>query len=415
MVTSLTEYMRGLKAGLPRSVYVLQSGLVLNALGNGAAAPFLVIYLHDVRGFSLGVAGLAASTSAASALPAALAAGALGDRTGARTTMLGGLLLSTLAYLLYPLVREPWEAFALAVVAGSGIGTWLTMQSSLLAAITPAELRHAAFAQQRVAANLGLGLGGMVGGLLVTAAEPETFTRLFLLNAATFVVYGAFVTRLPAARVARRADAVAGYRTVLRDRAFRGVVLVTFLLVAGGVALFASLFPVFATNDVGASERTIGFLFLLNSLLIVVAQLPIARAHEGHRRSGGLALTGLSFCGTWVLVAAATTVGAGSAVPVLVLAVLVFAIGECVYDTVQGPLVADLAPDDSRSRYMAASGFAWQLGFIAGPGLGGLLLASAGAVLWPVAAGVCLVAAGVALSLERSIPAPYRLTPSRQT
>jgi hypothetical protein len=34
---------RGLDAGLPRSVYVLQSGLVLNALGNGAAAPFLVI------------------------------------------------------------------------------------------------------------------------------------------------------------------------------------------------------------------------------------------------------------------------------------------------------------------------------------------------------------------------------------
>jgi hypothetical protein len=58
-------------ARLPRDVYVLQAGLLVNVLGNGAAAPFLVIYLHDVRGAPLGVAGLAASTGAACALTAA--------------------------------------------------------------------------------------------------------------------------------------------------------------------------------------------------------------------------------------------------------------------------------------------------------------------------------------------------------
>ena len=52
MVT-LVLVARRLNGGLPRSVYLLQSGLVLNALGNGAAAPFLVIYLHDVRGIPL--------------------------------------------------------------------------------------------------------------------------------------------------------------------------------------------------------------------------------------------------------------------------------------------------------------------------------------------------------------------------
>jgi hypothetical protein len=29
----------------------------VNALGNGAANPFLVLYLHDVRHISLGIAG----------------------------------------------------------------------------------------------------------------------------------------------------------------------------------------------------------------------------------------------------------------------------------------------------------------------------------------------------------------------
>ena len=401
-----------LRLRLPRSVYVLQSGLVLNALGNGAVAPFLVIYLHDVRGVSLGVAGLAGSTSAASGLVAAFAAGALGDRIGARLTMVAGLLLSTSAFALYPLLREPWHAFALAVIAGAGIGTWLTIQSSLLAAITPPELRHRAFAQQRVAANLGLGLGGMVGGLLVTAEEPPTFTRLFLFNAATFLVYTGFVLRIRATPV-DRARTHTGYREVLADRAFRIVAVANFLLVAGGIALLASLFPVFARDDAGVSERTIGVLFLLNSLLIVLLQLPVARAHEGHRRATGLALTGILFASAWLLVLAAASVGADSAVAVLVVAVLAFGVGECLYDTILGPLVADLAPAHARSRYMAVNGISWQLGFIAGPGLGGLVLAAAGGSLWPAAAGVCLAAAVIALASESRIPDGYRRTPAR--
>lgn len=85
---------------------------------------------------------------------------------------------------------------ALATLTGSGIGVWLTLQSTVLALIVPQRLRHAAFAQQRVAANLGLGLGGLAGGLIVTTAKPATFTLLFLLNAATFAVYSLFIARL---------------------------------------------------------------------------------------------------------------------------------------------------------------------------------------------------------------------------
>ena len=39
---------------LPRDVYVLQAGGLLNAFGNGVVLPFLIIYLHNVRGISLG-------------------------------------------------------------------------------------------------------------------------------------------------------------------------------------------------------------------------------------------------------------------------------------------------------------------------------------------------------------------------
>ncbi len=66
-------------AHLPRSVYTLQAGLVLNAFRDGAVSPFLIIYLHDVRRIPLGVAGLVSATGALSALATALVAGSLAD------------------------------------------------------------------------------------------------------------------------------------------------------------------------------------------------------------------------------------------------------------------------------------------------------------------------------------------------
>ena len=47
---------------LPRELWVVQVGMFLNYLGWGAVMPFEVIYLHDGRGFGLGVAGLVVGT-----------------------------------------------------------------------------------------------------------------------------------------------------------------------------------------------------------------------------------------------------------------------------------------------------------------------------------------------------------------
>ncbi len=44
------------------------------------------------------------------------------------------------------------------------------------------------------------------------------------------------------------------------------------------VALVNGVFPVYAHNTVDLSEGAIGVLFLVNSLLIVGGQLPVARA-----------------------------------------------------------------------------------------------------------------------------------------
>jgi hypothetical protein len=46
----IPSYLRSLDPQLPRDVWVLQIGGLVNAFGNGIVLPFLIIYLHNVRG-----------------------------------------------------------------------------------------------------------------------------------------------------------------------------------------------------------------------------------------------------------------------------------------------------------------------------------------------------------------------------
>ena len=56
---TLATYLRGLDPHLPRTVWLVQAGGVVNALGNGIVFPFAIIYLHNVRGISFAQAGFA--------------------------------------------------------------------------------------------------------------------------------------------------------------------------------------------------------------------------------------------------------------------------------------------------------------------------------------------------------------------
>jgi MFS family permease len=385
---------------------------VINAFGNGASNPFVYLYLHNVRDIPLPLIGVAGTTSASCSLVAAAVAGSLGDRIGAKPTMIAGLFVSALAWGLYPLVHEAWQAIALAPLTGAGVGTWLTMQSTALALLVPQRLRHAAFAQQRVAANLGLGFGGFVGGLIVTTAQAQTFTTLFLLNAATFVVYSFFILRLRLPRPPARAADEGGYEDVLRDRVFLRFLALNFAAVVGSVALINGLFPVFAKNQIGLSEDAIGAFFLLNSLLIIVVQLPVAKALEGHRRARGLALMCLLFAGCWALVEAAALTPY-AAVAIVCLALVCLSVGECLYDGIAGPLVADLAPEGKTSRYMGANGLSWTLGFMVTAVVGSAILGAQPYALWLVVIAGVLLAGVYALRFDSALPPPLRRTPER--
>jgi MFS family permease len=411
---ALLRYLRGLDPRLPRSVWILSLGGLANAVGNGLAFPFLVIYLHNVRGFSLATAGLVLATTGAVSLLSGPAVGVVVDRVGGRATLAGALVLLGVGFGSYALVQEPWQAFLAASVVGAGNAGFWPSQSTLLAGLTPQSRRHGAFALQRVSRNLGIGIGGVVGGLIATTSNPTSFTVLFLVDASTFLLFLgalAFVPE-PIAPTAREDREAGRYSEVLRHRAFLGLVVLNVLFVSAGYAQF-ELLPAFAKNEAGVTEKGIGVIFFLNTLVIVLAQFPVSKALEGRRRMRALAAMTVLWAAAWLVVfAGGHRLETAAAAAVFGLAAVVFGLGECFQGPVQGALVADLAPERLRGRYMAVSAISWDIGFIIGPAVGGFVLGAEPLALWPAAAAVCLVAGAGALALERDIPRRLRLTPA---
>ena len=103
--------------------------------------------------------------------------------------------------------------------------------------------------------------------------------------------------------------------------------------------------PVYSKNGAGVTETAIGLIFFANTVFIVLFQFPIAKALEGRRHMPAFALMGVIWALSvgWPVRSSRAGPLIASALAVGRRGLTVFAVGECLHGTVQGPLVADLA------------------------------------------------------------------------
>lgn len=382
---------------MPRTVWVIQLGNVVNFFGFGLILPFEIIYLHDHRGFSLPVAGLIISTSMAVNAAVAAPAGALVDHVGGKRLLFVGMSVCALGSGSLAFVTHPWQGFVSSAVLGIGMGLNGPSASVLMSALTTREERVAAFTVARVSINLGIGAGGVVAGFIVASGSLRSFQTLYLLNALTFLGYLAFLAFVPNARPVvaehREHGTKRGYRAVAADRAFISIMTANLVFVMVGYTLFGYIMPPFAHHHAHLGSQAIGLVFAVNTVFIIIVQIPIAGAARGRSRvalAGGMALA-------WA-VACIATLGAGalpsptSAAIVFAVGGIVFGIGECLHAVVIGPLVSELAPPHLTGRYMAIMGLTFSLGLGLGPAAGATLLGASPHLPWLVGAAAMLLA-----------------------
>src|SRR5580765_6528406 len=118
----LAAFLRDCKPDIPRSVWIIQLGNVVNFFGFGLVLPFELIYLHDRRGFPLPTSGLIVSTVMAVSVLCAGPAGAFADRFGGKRLLFCGAVVSGTGYGSLAFVTHPCQAFLGSAVAGVGAG-----------------------------------------------------------------------------------------------------------------------------------------------------------------------------------------------------------------------------------------------------------------------------------------------------
>ena len=403
--------LRGFWAALPPAGRWLLSTTAVSTLGRGMTLPFTVIYLHEVRGVSLDVAGLLMGLIAVVAVVVTAPIGVLTDRIGARPVVLGGLLAQALgATVMAVATTLPWFVVAVSLL-GVSFGVGWPAFNAMIASIVTGRLRVQFFGINFALVNAGIGVGGIVSGFLADVERPGTFTAIFLVDAVCVLVPVALLLgplRAVAGRPAPPADGASssdGYLTILRRPAVLWITALTFLASFVGYGQMEAGFPAFARQVSEVSTRTVGFAFAANTAVIVVMQFFVLRRIEGHRRTRVfLGLVGLWVL-AWALLGATGSVrGTLAAAAGVVVFHVLFGLGETLLQPTVPAIVNDLASDLDRGRYNAVSGMAFQVGAITAPIVAGVLLDRRLAGLFIAVLLGCLVVVGLlALGLERRI------------
>ena len=395
-------------------------GTCLNALGNGFVLPFMVIYLHEVRHISLAVTGAIVAVMGAVGLVAVPLYGALIDRIGARRVQLAALLMSTAGAVLLAYAVHPAVAAVATGLLGLGTAGFWPAGSSLVAELVESEARPRYFGLSFALLNLGIGLGGVVGALVVRTGHPGTYQAMFLGDALTFLVFVGILASLPGVggpqhRSAEMSDVAVSYRRLFHESAFRRVVGLQLVIVLAAYSQLDAAFPAFA-RQLHVSTRVVGFAFAVNTAVIVAGQMWVQRRTAQLRRTRAFGLTMAWWGAAWLVLAVADLLPSGAWVSAAMFVFMaVFATGEMIQSPLMPAIVNDLAEPHMRGRYNAAVSWAWSIGGVLGPVIGGAVLGARLHAVW-IGLGVagCLAGAAMARRLEQVLPAHANGAGARQ-
>lgn len=365
---------------LPRSAWLLLGGDVMYWTASGTALAFLVVYLRDVRALSLPMVGLTLGVAGAAGLAGSLLSGNLADRIGPRSTLIGALILTALGAVLYLLTRSLGGALLAAIVAGAGHGAAVAATLTFLSAIVLPGQRATAFSLRYAGLNVGIGLGGVLGGFLLDPRHAITFVVMYGTQAALLVGYAVVLMsqRGVPTRLGADGPAPVTHQNVshpVRDRSFLLVCTIATLLTTVGLSQFSSGLAAFATAPGRLDLRMYGLVLAVNTLGVILFQLPALRLLAGRRRTAAVQVLCALWTAAWLTVGASGAHGgSGPTWLRFALAALLFALGEVLLPPSLLPLVNDLTPGGWHGRYNAIFSSASALGHLLGPAIAGLLL-----------------------------------------
>ena len=372
LLTSQWTGLRALFNEYPRQFWVLVFSSFIDRLGGALLFPFFALYITKKFSVGLTEVGLIFAMFSITGLVSSLLGGALTDRMGRKGILIFGLVMSAISALLMGLM----ESFGLFLVVVGIVGLLADVggpaQQAMVADLLPEHKRAQGYGIMRVVFNLAVVIGPMIGGLLAA----RSYLLLFIIDTVTSLITAGLVMaaiketrkpRLESEPQESLGQTFKGYAHVLRDSAFTWFVLASMVSVVVYMQMNTTL-AVYLRDSHGISEQFFGYILSLNAAMVVLFQFPITRLTSKYRPL--MVMT----AGTLFYAVGFSMYGYVATYPLFLLAMVVITIGEMLVSPVSQSIVASLAPEEMRGRYMATYGFSWVIPAAIGPLLAGLVI-----------------------------------------
>ncbi|MEV3853206.1 MFS transporter [Streptomyces sp. NPDC050095] len=357
----------------------IQVGSALSAFGIGFTVPFLYVYVAEVRDLGASAAGIVLAAFAMAALVVLPFTGRAIDRRGPLPVLVVASVVASVGAISLGLASSEPAAIGAAAVLGAGTAVLQPALATMIVWCSAPESRTRSFATQFFLQNLGLGIGGLIGGQIVDVDRPDSFLLLFGIEAVMFLVLAAVVlsVRMPHApsfgEARPKGESKGGLRALLGNRAMVQLCILGFVLFFACYGQFESGLSAYGVEAAGISPSTLGIALAANTAMIVVAQFAVLKFVERRKRSRVIAAVGLIWAVAWVF-AGYAGVGHGSqamATAAFISTYALFGLGESMLSPTVAPLVADLAPAGMVGSYNSAFALVKQLALAVGPAVGG--------------------------------------------
>ena len=388
MFKRITGLYKEAYAGLPREAWILALADFINRCGFMVLV-FLNLYLTQRLRFSLPRAGQVLGAYGLGSLLGSYLGGHLTERIGPRTVMLFSLTTSGALLIATGYVTGFIPLAVLLLVYGIVSSALFPANDTAMAGFCAGEMRVKGFALRRLAANLGITFGPVVGGFLILLDYRWLFWIDGLTTLASALVVALWV-RIRPASTAGAEDTAAGVPVPARSpwkdgpyMAFMGLLLVM-------LTVFSQLFSTFnlyLNTRYGLPENRIGPLWSVNTLMIVIIEMVLLHAL---RKRNEMKIIALGAC----------FIGAGFALLPLGRGFLFAAFTVGVWtmgEILTMPLTATVASHRAGAaagRYMGLLSLTFSLSMLIAPLAGNWLYGEVGGdVLWPIAGGTAILTA----------------------
>jgi MFS family permease len=401
-------------APLSNRLRILIAAYALSCVGTGLIFPFTAIYLIDVRHLGAGAAGLFFGVVAATAFAWAPVAGRLVDTYRPARISAAGVLLQAIGYALLATVHNVPVMLVCAALIGLGNGSFYPGFTPVINSLLAPEQRKRGFSARYLAMNLGLGTGAAIAGPLIGLFDSaRAYAVLYVADGLTFLPFAAGLFLLGRSAVRAPADsggAPATYRTLLRHRPLLVLLVTQTLLVLFGYSQMDTAVPLVMTRHLGLAATVVGLVIAVNTIAVVVLQVPLTRLLERLPTATVLGLGPFIWAAAAGLGLIAGFVPTGARIALLLGYAVVFAVGEACYAMAYQTLLTEITPEEALGRGSAMSSLSWNIGAMGGPALGILVVSlSAGPALYWILYGAVLIGTGaLALTLRprRTAEAP---------